>query len=60
MAHHGSTPQRILDAPEPTREILSEQMGLNRAERRSKKGPSMKRRLEAMGRTNTPYRKDQK
>lgn len=58
MAHDGSTPQRILDAPEPTRDLLSEQMGLSRAERRH--GASITRRMEAMGRTNTPYRKEQK
>lgn len=34
MAHHNSTPASVLDAPTPSREVVSLQIGYSRAERR--------------------------
>lgn len=59
MAHHGSTPKRILDAPRRSYEVISEQPGLSRPERRGNVAVSFSRRLQAMGLRNTPYVKGQ-
>lgn len=59
MAHHNSTPERILQAPTRTYEVISTQNGLSRAERRSKRVVPVKRRIQAaMAGPNVPYRKN--
>lgn len=58
MTHHNSTPERILQAPTRTYEVIATQNGLSRAERRSKRAVSIKRRIgAAMAGPNVPYRK---
>lgn len=55
MAHHGSTPDSVLNAPKLTPKLAYASKGLSRAERRGQQPVSLERRMKTFGKKATPF-----